>query len=317
MCGKNVICINFSIHLFIMEELSPIVLFVYNRPDHTKRTLEALEKNMLARESTLYIFSDGAKNDMARDAVDKVRSIINGSWNFKSIHVVERDVNCGLANNVIDGVSRAISNHGKAIVLEDDVLLAEHALSYFNEALTLYENEEKIMHISGFIYELDRTNLSETFFTRYVASQAWATWGRAWNCFQEDIGAIIEQFDEKKVSDFTFDGTMNFWRQIQQQRDGKVDSWAIRWYASVFLKRGLALSPNQSLIENIGHDGSGIHSEISKMFDTAVRKEPITSFPADLEESIAGYRALKHYFRHRKGNIIKRAIRFVRNKWNK
>lgn len=299
-----------------MSSLSPIVLFVYSRPSHTRRTLQALEKNRLAADSELYIFSDGAKDAGAIPAVEEVRRVIREAWEFKDVHVVERTHNLGLAANVIDGVSNVIKKHKKAIVLEDDVLFSEHALAYFNDALTLYQKEEKIMHISGFIYELDRTNVPDTFFTRYVASQAWATWERAWDCFQEDIEAIIQQFDEKKISDFTFEGTMNFWRQIQQQKEKKIDSWAIRWYASVFLRGGLALSPNQSLIENIGHDGSGIHSEISKMFVTTIRNEPITCFSNKVEESKNGYLALKHYFKHRKGSIINRAIRFVRNKLN-
>lgn len=297
-----------------MDELSPIILFVYNRPDHTVRTLEALEKNLLARESTLYVFSDGAKNKSAEDAVNKVRKIIHASWRFKDIYVIERDKNWGLAKNVIDGVSTVISNHGKAIVLEDDVLFSEHTLSFFNQVLVLYEKEEKVMHVGGYIYELDRTGLPEAFFTRYVASQAWATWKRAWEYFEPNIKDLIQQFDKKKVKDFTFDNTMNFWRQMQQQKEGKVDSWAVRWYASVFLRGGLALSPNQSLIENIGHDGSGIHSGISKMFETTVRHKPIMELPIKIEESKAGYLALKHYFKHRKGNLVKRAIRFIRNR---
>lgn len=297
-----------------MSPLSPIVLFVYSRPSHTRRTLQALEKNRLATDSELYIFSDGAKNAGAIPAVEEVRRVIREAWGFKDVHVVERTHNLGLAANVIDGVSNVIKKHKKAIVLEDDVLFSEHTLTYFNDALTLYQKEEKIMHISGFIYELNRTNLPDTFFTRYVASQAWATWEGAWDCFQEDIETIIQQFDEKKISDFTFEGTMNFWRQIQQQKVGKVDSWAVRWYASVFLRGGLALSPNQSLIENIGHDGTGVHSEISGMFATTIRREPMEQFPAEVVESEEGYRSLKKYFKHRKGGLIERGTRFIRNK---
>src|SRR5690606_1234137 len=298
-----------------MDKLSPIILFVYNRPDHTRRTLQALEKSLLAQKSILYIFSDGAKNSAAKAVVNEVRTVIKSFRLFKRIHIIEREINWGLAKNVIDGVTQVIHEHGKAIVLEDDVVLSEHALSFFNRALTYYENEETVMHIGGYIYELDRTNLAETFFTRYAASQAWATWKRAWDYFEVDIDEIIRQFDKKKINDFTFDHTMNFWRQIQQQKVGKVDSWAVRWYASVFLRGGLALSPNQSLIENIVHDGTGVHSEISGMFATTIRSEPIDGFPAEVVESEEGYRSLKKYFKHRKGGLIERGVRFIRNKF--
>ncbi|MBE8722833.1 glycosyltransferase family protein [Sphingobacterium pedocola] len=297
-----------------MDKLSPIILFVYNRPDHTRRTLDELEKSPLAQSSILYIFSDGARNNAVKAAVDKVRAVINAPRDFKSVHIIEREVNWGLAKNVVDGVTKVIDEHGKAIVLEDDVLLSEHALPYFNRALTWYEDEETVMHIGGYIYELERTHLAEVFFTRYTASQAWATWKRAWDYFEADIDEIIRQFDKKKVNDFTFDHTMNFWRQIQQQKAGKVDSWAVRWYASVFLRGGLALSPNQSLIENIGHDGTGVHSEISEMFATTLRSEPIERFPSEVMESEEGYRALKKYFKDRKGSFAERGVRFIRNK---
>ncbi|MFD2598144.1 glycosyltransferase [Sphingobacterium corticis] len=297
-----------------MEENSPIILFAYNRPEHTRRALLALQENVGAADSVLYIFADGAKHAGAETAVKEVRNVIRENWLFKEVHVVERDRNWGLANNVMDGVGQVMKAHGRAIVLEDDVLFAPHTLQYFNEALTRYKNEEKIMHIGGFMYELNRAKLDETFVTRYVASQAWATWSRAWNHFQADIDQIIAQFDPQKVAAFTFDHTMNFWRTILQQQKGEVDSWAVRWYASVFLKGGLAIEPSQSLIENIGHDGSGVHSGVNTMFETSIRSMPITQFPTEIVEDPNGYVALRHFFKHRKGNLFQRAYRFAVNK---
>ncbi len=297
-----------------MEQLSPIILFAYNRPEHTRRALEALQKNVGAADSILYVFADGAKHDGATQSVQQVRDVLKKAWAFKAVHIIERDRNWGLANNVMDGVGQVMKEHGRAIVLEDDVLFAPHTLQYFNEALTRYEKEEKIMHIGGFMYELDRSGLDEAFVTRYVASQAWATWSRAWQHFEPNIDQIIAQFDEAKIAAFTFDHTMNFWRTILQQQKAEVDSWAVRWYASVFLKGGLAIEPSQSLIENIGHDGSGVHSGINTMFETSIRSTPITRFPRDLTENPAGYAALRHFFKHRKGNLFQRAYRFAINK---
>ncbi|MCL7988556.1 glycosyltransferase [Sphingobacterium sp. lm-10] len=297
-----------------MEQLSPIILFAYNRPEHTQRALEALELNDGAADSILYVFADGAKNVGAEKAVQQVRDVIKREWAFKAVHVTERDRNWGLANNVMDGVGQVMKEHGRAIVLEDDVLFARHTLQYFNEALIRYEKEEQVMHIGGFMYELDRSSLEETFVTRYVASQAWATWSRAWRYFEPNIDQIIAQFNEDKIAAFTFDHTMNFWRTILQQQKGEVDSWAVRWYASVFLKDGLAIEPSQSLIENIGHDGSGVHSGINTMFETSIRSTPITYFPTDLVENPAGYAALRYFFKHRKGNLLQRLYRFAINK---
>lgn len=77
-------------------ELAPIVLFVYNRPEHTRACLEYLERNELAAESELYVFADGAKQG-SEEAVAAVRRVIAEPWKFKRLNVVERPENKGLA----------------------------------------------------------------------------------------------------------------------------------------------------------------------------------------------------------------------------
>lgn len=300
-----------------MTHLSPIVLFVYNRPVHTQKTLEALQVNPLAKRSVLYVFSDGPKSSKDEQKVAEVRDVINQPWDFKEVNTIHRAVNMGLASNVIDGVSRVMHEKGTAIVIEDDVLLAPHALDYFNEGLVRYRDEERIMHIGAYMYQIDRSDLPETFFTRLTMSQAWATWERAWDFFEKDIDKIISKFDKRKIKDFSFDHTMNFWKQIQLQKKGLIDSWAVRWYASVFLKGGLALQTKYSLLDNIGHDGSGVHSSISRMFDTEIQETEISYFPEIIEENPLAYNALKKYFKHRKGTLLDRGCRFLINKWHK
>ena len=300
-----------------MPDLAPIVLFVYNRPDHTRRTIEALAKNPLASESDLHIFSDGPKTTKDLPSVNAVRDILKDSKGFKNIVIHHRETNLGLARNVIGGVREIVNLHGKVIVLEDDVLLAPYALDYFNDALTKYERIPKVMHIGAYMYNIDRRALDETFFTRLSMSQAWATWKTSWDYFEEDINLLINCFDKEKIKAFTFDHTMNFWKQMLDQKKGNVDSWAIRWYASLFLNGGLSIQTTYSLLENIGHDGSGVHSSISTMFDTEVQKSKISSFPDIMEENPEGYQALKHYFKHRKGTLLDRGRRFLINKWHR
>lgn len=300
-----------------MPSLAPVVLFVYNRPVHTRRTLGALRKNLLAAGTDLYVFSDGAKTYSEQDKVGEVRNIFRDLEGFKSVSVTERPKNIGLAANVIDGVTSVVNKYGKVIVLEDDVLLAPYALEYFNDALNKYEDSDKVMHIGAYMYNIDRSNLSETFFTRLTMSQAWATWKRSWDHFEEDVDVLLSQFDWNKIGAFTFGQTMNFWKQINAQKEGKVDSWAIRWYASVFLSGGLALQTKYSLLDNIGHDGTGVHSSISSMFDTEVQASKVSFFPDVVEEDPQGYEALKHYFKHRKGSLWDRGWRFLVNKWHR
>ena len=105
-----------------MSSLAPVVFFVYNRLDHTAKTIEALKKNTLANESDLIIYSDGAKNDSSKQHVDQVREFIDTIYGFKSIKIIKRENNLGLANSVIRGVSEVIKEYKKVIVLEDDLI---------------------------------------------------------------------------------------------------------------------------------------------------------------------------------------------------
>ena len=160
-----------------MQNFAPIALFVYNRPEHTRRTIKFLQQNLLADESRLFIFSDAAKDSSQQVFVNEVRDIIKQVDGFKSVELIERETNLGLAESIIDGVSMLVSEYGKVIVFEDDLISSAYTLQYFNDALIRYQNEEKVMHIGAYMYPLKAENLPETFLYRAATSWGWATWG--------------------------------------------------------------------------------------------------------------------------------------------
>jgi hypoxanthine phosphoribosyltransferase len=297
-----------------MQKLAPIALFVYNRPQHTERTLKFLQQNELAAKSNLYIFSDGAKTVQEEEKVAAVRKIINKIDGFKSVKVIERKDNAGLANSVIAGVTQLIAEYDQVIVFEDDLVSSPHTLAYFNNALNQYREAEKVMHIGAYMYPLKSENLSQSFFYRAATSWGWATWGRAWKNFEPDIDILLKQFDKKKRAAFSIDNKMNFWKQMQEFKKGKNNSWAIRWYASIFLKGGLTLNPSQSLVNNIGHDGTGVHSGINDIYNVIINPKPITEFPTIIAEDSIAYKAIKSFLIKRKGNMVTRVRRFVKEK---
>lgn len=145
-----------------MNKLAPIVLFVYNRKDHTEQTIEALKKNDLAIESDLFIYSDATKNDVNSDAVKEVREYIKTINGFKSITIVERKNNMGLAKSVVSGVSEIVNKYGKVIVLEDDLITAPQFLRYMNKNLENYEKVEDVISIHGYNYPIK--NIEKHFF---------------------------------------------------------------------------------------------------------------------------------------------------------
>lgn len=294
-----------------MQQFAPIALFVYNRPQHTERTIKYLQQNEIAAESRLFIFSDAAKTTEDEDKVKEVRRLLKQVDGFRKVDIIERKSNAGLANSIISGVSQLLKDYKQVIVFEDDLISSPHTLTYFNEALNRYRNEDRVMHIGAYMYPLKANTLPDTFFYRAATSWGWATWQRAWENFEPNIDTLISQFDSKKKKAFSIDNTMNFWKQMQDYKKGNNDSWAIRWYASIFLKGGLTLNPAHSLINNIGHDGTGIHSGINDIYNVIINPKPIVAFPEVIEENPEAYQVIKDFLSKRKGTIWDRIKRFV------
>lgn len=295
-----------------MQTFAPVALFVYNRPQHTERTLKFLAKNELASESRLFIFSDGAASAADEQNVNEVRNLIKNIDGFKSVEIIRQQTNMGLANSIISGVSKLTADYGQVIVFEDDLISSPYTLTYFNDALSHYKTEERVMHICAYMYNLKHANLPETFFYRAAGSWGWATWERAWQHFEHDIDTLIAQFDSSQKKGFSIDQTMNFWKQMTDFKKGRNNSWAIRWYASIFLKDGLTLNPSHSLINNIGHDGSGVHSGINDIYNVVINPKTITHFPTEIKENLEAYNAIRHFLKHRKGSIWIRLKRYFK-----
>lgn len=297
-----------------MQTFAPIALFVYNRPQHTERTLKFLIQNELAAESRLFVFSDGAKSAADEQKVTDVRALLKNISGFKSVEVIERKENMGLANSIIAGVGRLTKDYGQVIVFEDDLITSPHTLTYFNTALNKYKQEEKVMHIGAYMYNLKNASLPQTFFYRAASSWGWATWDRAWQHFEPNIDTLMAQFDAKKKSAFSIEHRMNFWKQMLDFKKGRNDSWAIRWYASIFLKGGLTLNPSQSMVNNIGNDGTGVHSGISEIYNVIINPQPVTEFPTEIKENPQAYLAIKDFLANRKGNLWQRIKRYIKQR---
>ena len=241
--------------------LAPVALFCYNRLDTLQETLSALKANKLSAESDLYIFSDGAKGEKDRDKVETVRDFIKDVTGFKSVTVRAAEKNRGLANSIISGVTEIVNRHGKIIVLEDDIVTAPFFLEWMNSALDLYENNDKVAGIQAWSPPAEFGERPETFFIREVGCWGWATWKRGWDLFEADGSKLLQKFNTRKmIADFNVYGSYPYYGMLKNQVAGRVDSWAIRWYASVFLKGKLGLQPGRSLVVNVGCQ-TGTHCE--------------------------------------------------------
>ena len=236
---------------------APILLFVYNRPEHTRRCIESLLRNPLVSESNLFIYADGAKDCMQQEAVNEVRNYIRTLQGFKQITLIERSENWGLARNIIDGVTSQVNRYGKVIVLEDDLVVAPYFLTFMNEALEIYKDEPEVGHIQACDFTQD-PSLPDTFLIKWTGSWGWATWDRAWKHFNPNGQELLHELEARKLTHtFDFNGKYGFTRMLRRQIEGKNNSWAIRWNASLFLKDILSLNVGRSLVQNEGFDGSG------------------------------------------------------------
>jgi hypothetical protein len=246
--------------------LAPIVLFVYNRPEHTLKTLTALSENELAKESILYIFADGPKTNSSSETLermDRTRQIIRSKEWCAEVHVVESAHNRGLADSVIGGVTEIVNKYGKVIVLEDDLLTSKGFLRYMNTALDLYKDRVQVRQIAGHFFPINEIKAkNSSFFLPLTTSWGWATWKRAWDTFDpQAIGYEKLKTDSSLARRFDLDNSYPYSTMlIDQMETGKVNSWAIRWWWTVFVQNGLSLFPDKSLVENIGFGNEGTHT---------------------------------------------------------
>ena len=246
-------------------KLAPIILFVYNRPWHTEQTLEALRKNEFADQSTLYIYCDGPKIEASKKdfkSVKEVRSVIREKQWCKEVIIIEKDVNSGLSESVIKGVSEVIESHGKVIVLEDDIVVGKHFLKFMNDGLNVYESNDKVYGVSGYCFPYSGKIIEKTFFLPIMSSWGYATWHSRWDKINFNGKELLEKVKSKKIGTKLNFSNISYYQMLQDQVAGKNDSWAVRFYVSMFLKKGVFLYPNLSLLKNIGLDGTGVHCGI-------------------------------------------------------
>jgi len=278
-------------------QLAPIALFTYNRLWHTKQTVEALQNNLYVEESNLFIFSDGPKTEKDEPKVKEVREYLKTIKGFKNIEIIERDENWGLANNIIDGVTKIVNEYGRIIVLEDDIVTSPYFLKYMNEALNRYEDEERVMHISGYMYPIKTDGLPDTFFLKPTSCWGWATWKRAWKFFERNPQKQITALSKEQIKDFNLNNSYDYWAQVVLNYKGKLYTWAIFWYLSVYLRGGLSLHPRESLTKSIGADGSGTHfSSRTSIFDVELADKDSWEFPEEIVEHPLARRRLEDYF---------------------
>ena len=287
---------------------APIALFVYNRPGHTLRTIEALAQNELAKDSRLYIYSDGPKDKSSINEVKAVRDVLNTIDGFKNIEIIEREENIGLASNIIDGVTKIIQQHGSIIVLEDDIITSPYFLSFMNKALEFYQKHKKVWHISGWNYPIESEGTGDTFMWRVMNCWGWATWSDRWQYFEKNPERLMKEWSGKMIHRFNLDGSYRFWDQVKGNYQGNLNTWAIFWYATIFENNGLCVQSSKTLAYNTGFDGTGEHCSDSITYDSGLSSKKDWIFDESFNESIIATQRIKLFYKGNQMPLLKRII---------
>jgi len=290
-----------------VKKLAPILVLGYRRPSHLKKALKSLALNPEAEHSILFVAIDGPKTDAEIAMVQECREIAASVSGFKEVITSFQDTNIGLANSVILNVSRVFSEYGTIIVVEDDLVVSDQFLAFMNLGLESYAENLKVASIHGYQYPL-KLSSNESVFLRGADCWGWATWKDRWNTVNFSADSLMEEILKSGLKrDFDLYGAVPNFRMLQDQSLSKIDSWAIRWHASMYLQGRLTLFPPTSLVLNCGLDGSGTHEGNSQQFQNNLIPEIKWGYPTEIKESRRfRNKLILFYFRTRISRVLTR-----------
>lgn len=278
--------------------ISPIIIFTYNRLEHLETLIRSLKKNSLFDNSEVLVFSDGPKNETDKKKIEKIRIFLKKNLQNHKSEIIERDFNLGLSRNVISGITQAFENYDQLIILEDDLEVSPLFLNYMNDALNLYKSDDNVASISGYMYPIEPNKFSnDFFFLNLIESWGWGTWKRAWKKFETDSSKLLKEIDKRKlVNDFNLSSGISYYKMLKENINGKNDSWAIRWYASTFLKNMNTLFPSKSFVRNSGIDNSGENCNYTTVYDSFINHEYNNIKKIDSFELVSDRLVVKSFF---------------------
>jgi hypothetical protein len=267
--------------------IAPICLFTYNRLVETKQTIEALKLNFMASSSDLFIFSDGPKIANSKPKVEEVRQYLRSIDGFRSIEIFESNINKGLANSIIEGVTMIVKKYGKVIVLEDDLVSSPNFLSFMNQSLDFYYNDKRIQSINGYSLLLPSLN-KDVYFQIRPFPWGWATWSDRWEkeIFDKQKLKFLVKSDRLILKEFKKVCGDDISEMLLDSLENRNDSWYVRWTFDHFRRKNYSVFPNESYIQNIGHNlhsthCKGINTYVSKFVDGKINHQLLKFYVPD------------------------------------
>ncbi|WP_228759538.1 MULTISPECIES: hypothetical protein [Idiomarina] len=301
-------------------ELAPVALFAYNRPDHLQQTIERLAQCKEAASSCIYIFCDGPKPQASGEQLEKIEQVralaqsVAVTKHFAVVNVIQSERNKGLANSIIGGVSDVMKKHGKAIVVEDDLLVAPDFLTYMNACLEFYAPIANVGSISGFspLQKLPSNYAHDVYIAPRNCSHGWATWRDRWDTIDWSNERLGQVWQSRALRAKLRQGGGDRVARVKRQLEGKIDSWSIRFGCWQILQQKNTIYPRYNRVQNIGMDGSGVHTKASDMINAEVVFEDST-----FTLSVPTYcHAIVRTFANKySGSLPKRIARYIKTEF--
>ena len=279
-----------------MSRYAPLVIFCYRRK--IDGLINSLLKNQEAKDTELFIFSDGFKTKVDKKDVVNLRGNLKNIRGFKSLHIIESDKNKGLANSIIEGTTKVINKFDKIIVLEDDSIVSSHFLDFMNKCLSLYQNKTDIWSVSGYSPAIPQLidYKKQVYLSLRSSSWGWATWVDRWKKVDWSISDFKDLKKNKEKIMFFEQGGNDLFKMLELQYLGKIDSWAVRWCYSQFLNSSYSVTPKISMTQNNGFsDSYGVHnSGKSDRWHVKIADTNVNDFETSFDAKIIHY-FKKHY----------------------
>lgn len=266
----------------------PVALFVYNRPEHTRKSLQRLNANRGINDASLYIFSDGPKDETQQERVTRVRELIRQKNNFFRTEIIESETNKGLANSIISGVSAILERHKRVAVLEDDVLTSPAWFEYMSTGLQTYLCSRNVWSVGAYCppLKLPASAQDDVFLSPLATSYSWGTWHDRWQTVDWQLTDIKEFWRDKTWQDRFHGWDRSRLRRLKRAMRNPRGSWAIRWEYAAMKHSSYHVLPRHSLVTNIGYDiGEHSISQLQRQAATkysAVLHDTTFTFPEQL-----------------------------------
>ena len=302
--------------------MAPVLIVTYDRLEHLRKTITSLRNNIYAEQTDLFIASDFQRSGSEANKVAAVRSYLKSIDGFKSVMVFERDKNFGAVENCLSALRVIFDRYDRFIILEDDIVTAPGFLKFINQAFEKYGANERVFSITGYCppIEVPSSYHYDAFFLGRMS---------AWGCgfTKERYESVLEisrkEFDEfaanKKLSRaFVKGGGKDLLVMLKDVAYGSLDARDVRGMYTQFMKDQYTVYPTQSLVLNIGFDGTGIHCGKTDRFDVALSDKTTFRFPDDvvvdqrIVESNLEFRAVPSYARRLMGKLLRIYERFLK-----